>query len=217
MYPEGLDFLVIYGKSGCGKSDILRRLSRIGEQVLDLEYLARHNGSAFGSLTGDEQPAQEEFEQEIWKQLAMFSPGKTVWVEYESGYIGKLQIPRDLADALASAPVVIVRRERDQRIQRLVNEYSIFQKEDLLGAASKIKKKVSHKKYRLLRRSISEGDYHTAASILLTWYDKVYENGRLSLGADVLMDVELNGAGTETDADLLLDGFRKLPKSRNPM
>ena len=217
MDPESLDFLVLYGKSGCGKSEILRQLSRKGEQVLDLECLARHNGSAFGSLTGDQQPAQEEFEEEIRKQLALFSPDKKVWVEYESGYIGRLQIPQDLANALRSAPVIIVRLERDLRIQRLVNEYSVFVKEDLLGAAAKIKKKLSHKKYRLLRRSISEKDYHTAASILLTWYDKVYENGRLNQGADVLMEVELNGAGAESGADLLLDGFRKLLKSRNPM
>ena len=48
-------FNILGGCTGAGKTEILEALSRKGEQVIDLEKLARHKGSAFGSI-GEEEP-----------------------------------------------------------------------------------------------------------------------------------------------------------------
>lgn len=50
--------LVLGGYTGCGKTDILLELQRLGSQVIDLEGLAHHKGSAFGALgQAEDQPA----------------------------------------------------------------------------------------------------------------------------------------------------------------
>jgi tRNA 2-selenouridine synthase len=48
--PEKLDFRVIHGPTGSGKSRLLGALKRSGAQVLDLEDLAAHRGSVLGNL-----------------------------------------------------------------------------------------------------------------------------------------------------------------------
>ena len=42
--------VVLGGPTGCGKTEILHRLQEKGQQVIDLEGLAHHKGSAFGAL-----------------------------------------------------------------------------------------------------------------------------------------------------------------------
>src|SRR5512145_3233013 len=42
--------IILGGLTGSGKTDILKYLSEAGRQVIDLERLANHKGSAFGSL-----------------------------------------------------------------------------------------------------------------------------------------------------------------------
>lgn len=41
-------YVVLKGYTGCGKTEILKELRKRGENVLDLEGLARHRGSLFG-------------------------------------------------------------------------------------------------------------------------------------------------------------------------
>jgi hypothetical protein len=37
--------MVVSGATGCGKTHLLRRLAASGQQVLDLELLAKHKGA----------------------------------------------------------------------------------------------------------------------------------------------------------------------------
>ena len=55
-------FIVLTGLPGAGKTDMLARLAAAGEQVVDLEGLARHRGSSFGRVgISEEQPTEPEF------------------------------------------------------------------------------------------------------------------------------------------------------------
>jgi tRNA 2-selenouridine synthase len=51
--------VIIGGRSGTGKTHILKALKSLGEQVIDLEAEARHNGSAFGFVGNPKQPKSE--------------------------------------------------------------------------------------------------------------------------------------------------------------
>ncbi|MFT7588718.1 MAG: tRNA 2-selenouridine synthase, partial [Limisphaerales bacterium] len=51
--------VVLQGSTGSGKTDILLKMAALGEQVIDLEGLANHRGSAFGALGMDPQPSTE--------------------------------------------------------------------------------------------------------------------------------------------------------------
>ena len=49
---------VIGGMTGSGKTKILHELDRLGEQTIDLEDLAQHQGSSYGTLNRLVQPSQ---------------------------------------------------------------------------------------------------------------------------------------------------------------
>ena len=53
--------IVLGGMTGSSKTHILRYLKERGQQVIDLEGLANHKGSAFGSLGQPPQPTTEHF------------------------------------------------------------------------------------------------------------------------------------------------------------
>src|SRR3989339_1355584 len=54
--------LLLGGYTGSGKTEILSALKEAGEQVVDLEGLSNHKGSAFGALGQGIQPSSEQFE-----------------------------------------------------------------------------------------------------------------------------------------------------------
>src|SRR5262245_6367854 len=60
--PSDLEYLVVHGPTGSGKSRLLVALRAAGAQVLDLEALAAHRGSVLGGLPDRPQPSQKMFE-----------------------------------------------------------------------------------------------------------------------------------------------------------
>ena len=217
LKPNQLQFLILYGKTGCGKSEILRQFQKKGEQVLDLEKLAVHNGSAFGGLGKNAQPAQDVFEEMIREKLIDFDPKLPVWVEYESNYLGKLQIPDYLVQEMSRAKMIVVDLERQQRILRIIARYSQYSVDELLATISKVKKKLSQKKYRRARQSIRQQDFQAAVSVLLNYYDTIYENGLKRSNCEVLGELMLKGNTVDEYANHLLDFYHRNPhKYENP-
>ena len=218
MKSSPLQFLVLFGKTGCGKSEILRYLREKGEQVLELEKLAAHKGSAFGNLGKFIQPPQDVFEEEIKKKLESFQTTRPVWVEYETSYLGKLQIPDELRELMKHGKLVVITCEQQVRIQRIIDEYAKHPTDELLAALLKVKKKLGRKKYRKARESIREQDFQTAASILITYYDKVYENGLKQSNLEILGNLNLEGTASLHHAAQLLTFYKTLSlKSENPV
>ena len=124
--PGRLQFRVICGPTGSGKSRLLRALSSAGAQVLNLEELAAHRGSVLGVLPDHPQPTQKAFESALWSGLHDFSPQAPVYVESESKRIGSLQVPDDLIAVMRASPCVRLRLPREARIRLLVEEYEHF-------------------------------------------------------------------------------------------
>src|SRR5258705_1089911 len=80
--------IILGGKTGNGKTFLLNELKKSGEQVLDLEALANHRGSAFGAIGMEAQPRQEHFENLIAFELGKSDPEKILWIENESSKVG---------------------------------------------------------------------------------------------------------------------------------
>ena len=200
-----LRFLILFGKSGSGKSEILRCLKDRGEQVLDLEGMALHNGSVFGGMGDDQQPTQEEFETGIKSILYNYSSDRPVWVEFESNYLGRLHIPVWLIREMEQGEMIVVYAPLEQRIKRIVSIYSKIPNDELLNALSKIKKKFNHRKYLMIKRSIEEHDYGTAASFLLTYYDRIYENALKRSPMPILVQMKISGSSAKDDANKIYE------------
>jgi len=65
-FRKPLQIILIGGCTGSGKSEVLRSLAAQGEQILDLEMLAHHKGSAFGALMQLPKPTTEQFHNNLF-------------------------------------------------------------------------------------------------------------------------------------------------------
>ena len=105
LYEDELfhNIFIISGYTGTGKTLMLQELSKKGAQVIDLEKLANHKGSIFGSQPNG-QPSQKRFESEIHNLLKSFKPKIPIFIESESSKIGYLKIPPALWKKMKSSP-----------------------------------------------------------------------------------------------------------------
>ncbi|MBP6976790.1 MAG: tRNA 2-selenouridine(34) synthase MnmH [Lentimicrobiaceae bacterium] len=167
--------IVLAGKTGSGKTAILRAISQMGHQVLDLEMIANHKGSVFGGLGMMPQTTNEQFENDlhsVWRKLDLSMP---VWMEDESLSIGSVTIPEPLFSQLLRSPVLEIDVPFGKRVARLVDEYSAFSEESLISCVRRIEKKLGGDNTHKAIDSIREGNFTRTAEILLTYYDKAYQ------------------------------------------
>ncbi|MDB5909867.1 MAG: tRNA 2-selenouridine synthase [Massilia sp.] len=121
-----LQFKVICGTTGSGKSRLLEVLDSVGAQVLDLEQLAAHRGSVLGNLPSQPQPSQKMFETMVWDKLRHFDPALPVFVESESKKVGNLRVPDALMDQMRQSPCVALTLSRPNRVRLLMEDYGHF-------------------------------------------------------------------------------------------
>lgn len=121
--PAQLDFRVISGATGSGKSRLLEALATHGAQVLHLEALAAHKGSTLGDLPGQTQPSQRGFESRLHAALTAFDPSRPVFTEAESRKIGQVQLPNELLTAIRCAPCVRIAASVTARVEFLLRDY----------------------------------------------------------------------------------------------
>lgn len=121
-----LQFRVLCGPTGSGKTRLLQALATQGAQVLDLEALASHRASVLGVIPGQPQPTQKAFETRLWDTLRRFDPARPVFVEAESKKVGNLTIPESLITAMRAAPCIRLDLALEHRVQLLMEDYDYF-------------------------------------------------------------------------------------------
>ncbi|HEY6821860.1 MAG TPA: tRNA 2-selenouridine(34) synthase MnmH [Burkholderiales bacterium] len=124
--PGQLDFRVIHGPTGSGKSRLIAALEKAGAQVLDLEALAAHRGSVLGTLPGRPQPSQKWFESQLLQALAALDPARPVFVEGESRKIGEVQVPAALIERMRASACIALDTALPTRVTLLLDEYRHF-------------------------------------------------------------------------------------------
>lgn len=167
-------WVVIGGPTGSGKTKLLHALKEAGEQVLDLEALANHRGSAFGALGLPPQPGNEQFISDIGMMMCGMKQRHRIWVEDESSMIGSLHLPEVIVGRLSSSPFVYVQTDSERRIRELVHEYGQQARAELEGAFIKIARKIGGQYLNLALEALNTGRLDEAAAIALRYYDKAY-------------------------------------------
>jgi len=124
--PPQIDYRVICGTTGSGKSRLLEVLDAIGAQVLDLEQLAAHRGSVLGNLPGEPQPSQKMFETLVWDKLRHVDPARPVFVESESKKVGNLRVPDAVMTQMRASPCISLTLSRPNRVRLLMEDYHHF-------------------------------------------------------------------------------------------
>jgi tRNA 2-selenouridine synthase len=171
------NFVILGGKTGSGKTPILHELKNIGEQTIDLEKIAHHKGSSFGSIGEEKQSSQEQFENELSFEISKLDPLKKCWLEDESRKIGVNVLPEGLWNQMRIAKVVYVDLSEEERVNHLVREYGKFPKEALIAATERIGKRLGGQHVKRALEALNEGDFKTAFEICLVYYDKTYGYG----------------------------------------
>lgn len=180
------------GYTGSGKTEVLHELGRMGNRVIDLERLAHHKGSAFGALGEKPQPTQEMFENQLAFELHKTegiaerkqSNGDThtnnypggIWIEDESRHIGTAGIPKTFWDQMRKSPLYFLEIPFEERLKYIVNSYGPFDKNELKGSIMKIQKRLGGLDTKNAINYLLENKVSDCFSILLRYYDKMYNN-----------------------------------------
>jgi tRNA 2-selenouridine synthase len=126
---RSLQYRVVCGPTGSGKTRLLQALEAAGAQVLDLEGLASHRSSVLGIIPGQPQPTQKRFDTLVWEKLRSFDPARPVFVESESKKVGNLAVPEGLMEAMRASPCLRLDLADDERVRLLLEDYDFFSRD----------------------------------------------------------------------------------------
>jgi tRNA 2-selenouridine synthase len=184
---------VISGLTGSGKTKVLGWLRAAGEQVIDLEGLANHRGSAFGGIGQPQQPTTEQFENDLFAELSRLDPTRPVWVEDEGNHIGSVVVPQVFYEAWRVAPAVCIACSEQQRMSNLLEDYGDLPADGLLGAIGRIRKRLDGAQAQVAIDAIDHGDIATAIKISLVYYDKTYQKAMLKMPRATTVQLDIDG------------------------
>ena len=166
--------IVLHGRTGVGKTLLLKKLP----DHLDLEEFAGHRSSLFGAINKIPQ-TQKNFEALLAKKILGLPKTKSIFIEGESKKVGEVFIPQALAEAMKSGTLVLLRASIDTRIERIVEEYKIYDEKTYLQTDSilqSMQKVLGKKKADQLRKWLRKGEFKKIVHVLLEeYYDPRYE------------------------------------------
>lgn len=169
---EPLAFVVLVGQTGSGKTRLLAHLDAIDAQVLDLEHIAGHRGSAFGTLVhGHPNTSQQDFLAALSMKCSFFDQSAPVFTEWKGKNLGPLKIPESLYTQLLAAPKILIVRSKAQRIQELLDAYGDLSVEDLYQALFSLRPRLGEERFGAALQALKDRDKPHFVENLLTYYD----------------------------------------------
>jgi len=188
-FSKKLNIVVIGGKTGTGKTRLLSLLEKCKYQTIDLEGFACHRGSTFGGLGMKEQPSNEQFENKIAEKLNSFKCSNNIFVEAESANIGKCKIPHEFFNQMKDSRRIEILRSDSNRLDELIETYSVFKKEELQESVLRIKKRLGPQRTKIALESINYEKWDLVCRSVLDYYDKCYEYEKVGRNNFKLLDL----------------------------
>ena len=174
-FSKKMNIVIIGGKTGTGKTRLLSLLEKYKYQTIDLEGFACHRGSTFGGLGMKEQPSNEQFENIIAEKLNSYKCSNNIFVEAESANIGKCKIPHEFFNQMKNSRRIEIIRSESNRLDELIDTYSVFKKDELQESVLRIKKRLGPQRTKIALESINNERWDLVCKSVLDYYDKCYE------------------------------------------
>lgn len=225
-------FNILGGYTGSGKTGLLKTLKEKGERVIDLEAIARHKGSAFGSIGMPPQPTQEMFEnllaQELRRSMVngelsmnndpdsrLATHDSRLWLEDESQRIGQVNLPGDTWKIMRQSPVYFLDIPFEERLKHIAKEYGDLDKQRMIDAIGRIREKLGGLNAKNAIQLLEEGNTLESFRILLKYYDKYYLKGlhnRDNVNS-LLHTIDCKSVIPENASQLILHSRKELQKT----
>ncbi len=188
---------VVSGLTGAGKTRVLHLLSGAEHQVLDLEGLANHRGSAFGGIGQAIQPSTEQFENELFEQLQSFDSGRSIWLEDEGNRIGTVVVPSSFYDLMRHSPAVFMDSSPEQRVKNLLVDYGDLPTSELADSILKIRKRLGPQHADEAIACLQDNNVRRAIEIVLAYYDKTYLKAAHAMPRKEMVKLAIDGLSDE--------------------
>ncbi|TDE13303.1 MULTISPECIES: tRNA 2-selenouridine(34) synthase MnmH [Dyadobacter] len=208
---------ILGGMTGSGKTKLLHELRKMGEQVIDLEDLARHQGSSYGTMNSMIQPSQEQFENNLAEQLNDLNLSRPTWIEDENLNIGKLSIPRPFWEQMKNATLINLEIAPDQRVRELVVDYGELDKDFLVICTERIRKRLGPVQTTQAVAAIRENRMADFIRLVLVYYDKTYRSSLQKRDVNRLFTLELAGEDKSENAKRILNFASSIAETRQEL
>lgn len=212
-FVQTREILILGGYTGSGKTHILQALRQQGEQVIDLEALACHKGSSFGTIRMGEQPTTEQFANNLYEALRHTLPTQRLWIEDESISIGRVQIPVDFFEKMKQAPTLFIDMPPELRAEILIHDYQHDCDELLIAAIHRITRKLGGQNAQAAIAQIHEGNYKMAALTCLRYYDRLYQKG-LNKKSNTVYRIPVNTTDTMSNMNTIREYAKRINYAR---
>lgn len=199
------------GLTGVGKTILLHEM----DEIIDLEGLANHRGSIFGTRITS-QPTQINFENNLAYDLIIQENRgyKFLVFEDEGIHVGRSFLPKEFHQFLSASPLVVLEASFRQRVENIMQEYVYDEQKEYqnkfgkLGldkwqeyihtSITKAKSKLGGKRYKesinlvdeavKLQKKGKNGDAHSTwiERFLSNYYDPMY-TFQLEEGSDAII------------------------------
>lgn len=203
-FERPLPLLLLAGRTGTGKTDLLQALAHQGEAVVDLEGLANHRGSTFGALGMEPQPSSEQFENLLAASLSALQGRSPIWLEAESAQVGRCRLPTTFWKQMVAAPAIEVRRSERERIRSLVATYGPQGQVALAEATARIARRLGPQRTACALAAIQASDWAGACREILDYYDRCYDHELSQRKRRLLANFDLTGLDPSAAATQLL-------------
>lgn len=203
-FEQPLHLKILGGYTGSGKTEILHYLKKMKQQVVDLEELANHRGSAFGGIDLGPQPTTEQFENNLFAVLQLCNPNVPIWVEDESRLIGQIAIPNGFFSKMRDMPVYFLDVPLHERAKHLVRIYANLSHDKLGAAITRIAKRLGYDNAKFALEELEKKNYYRVVVISLQYYDKYYLIGLQKREESKILKYKIPTVNPEEMAALVL-------------
>ncbi len=208
-WKKSHQLIILGGYTGSGKTPVIKMLTALGQQAVDLEALACHKGSAFGAIGQKPQPTTEQFENDLYNVWRHFDPALPVWLEDESRNIGHVQLPASLFSQMRNAVTFFLDIPRNVRAEYLVQDYAAASIDDLKESVLKISKRLGGQNVNLALQWLDEGKLYDVAYLSLSYYDKAYQRGLEFHDNKKVLMISADSIDAEKNTELILQEYER--------